>query len=159
MLEKISDLVSSIDYDTTNEDKANVLAEASFLLLSKLPSSKKVNLGIKLAEYHTKLKSSFTSDVCDDLIKTLESLIPTDYNDVSEEFVEDLLGKFTDFLSTLNLQIEINTVKAVEPGEHVVIMKIDTSPPITQAACENTITKAKFIAIQELIDTMLFFLK
>nr|XP_034191620.1 RISC-loading complex subunit TARBP2-like isoform X1 [Osmia lignaria] len=162
MLEKISDLVSSIEddiNDTTNEDKSNALAKANYLLLSRLPSSKKVNLGIKIAEYHTKLKSSFTSTVCDDLIQTLESLIPEDYNDVSEEFVEDLLSKFSDFLLTLNLQIEVKTMKSNVPDKHVVIMKIDSSPPISQVSCENTMTQARFTAIQELINIMIFFLK
>ncbi|XP_003708042.2 interferon-inducible double-stranded RNA-dependent protein kinase activator A isoform X2 [Megachile rotundata] len=166
MLDKISDLVANQDEnlseendDTTKKENiANELAKARYPLLSRLPT-KKVNLGVKLSEYHIKLKNSFPSDIYTDLIEKLESFIPKDKSNVSEEYVETLLSEFSEFLSTLGLNISNVTLESNKADNHVVLMKINTFPEITQISCADTDTQARFFAIINLINTMLFLLK
>lgn len=165
MLDKISDLVANQDGnlsdefdDSAKENIANELAKARYPLLTRL-STKKVQLGVKLSEFHLKIKNSFPSDICNELIEKLESLIPEDQSNVSEEDVDKLFNEFSEFLSTLSLSISTMTLESCIPDKHVVLMKINTFPEITQISCENIITKARFFATLNLINTMLFLLK
>ncbi|XP_051156086.1 interferon-inducible double-stranded RNA-dependent protein kinase activator A homolog [Leptopilina boulardi] len=167
MLEKIQivveDLRDSGEIDIRCDDaklletNANELALEKYSTLTKLPQ-KKINLGVKLDDYHRHLKKSYDEETrCEILkeLKSLDELIKTCNCDVTEEFVNELKVKFIEFLKPLYLtycSVELDTNSKTE---YAVAVEISTNPDIVGIGIADFTYKAERNAIYQIINNLI----
>ncbi|XP_061932018.1 interferon-inducible double-stranded RNA-dependent protein kinase activator A homolog [Apis cerana] len=164
MLDKLSDLVPDLnnisDKKKQNIDQemenSNKIAKAQYTKLSKLPAAKKVNLGVKLSEYHIQFKSQYDDETRKEIIERILSVIPSNQNHVSEECIEHLIKKFEDILIDIGLDF---TSLCIPSSENIIVaMRINTCPSIVELALGETKSETKLRALQKMIDTTVVFL-
>lgn len=164
MLNRIKELVSVnypefLDNDEPdqlkiNEMITNSIAEARYPQLSKM-TSKKVNLGLKVSDYHTKLKNSFMT-IRQELLTSLESL-NTDPNDPS--LADSLLSNLQEILTPLSIQITLTELSPNSPGIFIMSAEVDTSPTIVQCSPGKTKQEAEYKVLLNLVDSLILLLK
>ena len=169
MVDKINDLVADMkDIDSPDseeeekmkeETRCNDIAKSRYLTLSRLPTTKKLNLGFKVSEYHLKIRNSFSSEAREQMIEKLKSLIPPDHSDISEEFVEYLSSEFKDFLSKIDLDISSMSLESDILDSHITVMRINTVLDIVQVGLGKTKVEAEFYTLLKLINSMIFLLE
>ncbi|KAK2587046.1 hypothetical protein KPH14_011000 [Odynerus spinipes] len=167
MLNRIKDLVDDpnlLQRNTKNSQSkisdiiASNIAKERYPELSKLPT-KKVKLGLKISDYHIKLKNSFTPDECKELLEHLNSIIVnSDKKDV-DEIVNFTQNKFQDILATSDVEITVETLQTSKEGIFMVAMRLSASPILVQCGTGKTENEAKFNAILNLINTIICLLK
>ncbi|XP_068988366.1 protein Loquacious-like [Bombus flavifrons] len=162
MLDKLNELTNGLNAGTNKEldEKKDYsqIAKARYPALSRLPTSRKINLGVKISEYHIQFKNLFDIEMQKELSEKLTSIIPRNENYISEEFVEDLLNKLQDVLAIIGLDITTSVFPSIME-KIVVTMRIDTSPSIVEFAIGNTKAEAEMHTITKLIKTMMLLLK
>lgn len=165
MLNRIKELVSVNypefldDNEAPNQRKinemiSNSIAEARYPQMSKL-TSKKVNLGLKVSDYHTKLKNSFMT-IRQELLTNLQS-IKIDPNDFS--MAESLLCRLQEILTPLSIQVNITLLTPKCSDIFIVSVEIDTSPTIVQCSPGTTRKEAEYKALLNSIDSLILLLK
>lgn len=169
MLDKLTDLVPTLELtiDTSMEQKQKQLkedasiqmAKSRYTALSRLSITKKVNLGIKLSEYHNQLKNCFTSETSPDLVERLQTIIPQDCTDISEERVKDLSNEFTDILASIGLYMSLQHLQCKSSSIYLVAVTVNSTPDIVEVSRGETRIHAEFYAILKLINTILLFLQ
>ncbi|XP_076748609.1 RISC-loading complex subunit TARBP2 isoform X2 [Xylocopa sonorina] len=159
MLDKLSDLVPDLSDTKQTEKTSSEIAKARYPVLSRLSSSKKINLGIKVKGYHNQLKDSVEEEIRKEVIEKLESLTSNNDTCITEEFVENLITKLKDIIAILSLEISILDLNSSNPAVYVAAMRINSSPAIVQVANGDTKLKAVYNTILKIINTVLFFLK
>lgn len=168
MLNKLSDLVADLNVTeftdqesegNGEESKANSIAKSRYPTLSRLPTTKKINLGFKLSEYHIKVKDFLNIEECIDFAKKLELLIPEDHSNITKEFVQEFQLSLKDLLLTINLELTFRDLETSKENFYAVAVKVNTSPEIVQIAVGCTEENATFHAFLRLINTLLIFLK
>ena len=166
MLDKLTDLVPDLNDNNIFDKKkqnidqemenSNKIAKAQYTKLSKLPTAKKINLGIKLSEYHIQFKSQYDDETRKEIIERILSIIPSNQSHVSEECIEYLIKKFEDILIDIGLDF---TSLCIPSSENIIIaMRINTSPSIVELALGETESETKLRALQKMIDTIVVFL-
>nr|XP_050856164.1 interferon-inducible double-stranded RNA-dependent protein kinase activator A-like [Vespula vulgaris]XP_050856165.1 interferon-inducible double-stranded RNA-dependent protein kinase activator A-like [Vespula vulgaris]XP_050856166.1 interferon-inducible double-stranded RNA-dependent protein kinase activator A-like [Vespula vulgaris] len=137
-----------------NEMINNSIAEARYPQLNK-STSKKVNLGLKVSGYHTKLKNTFIT-IHQEIVTKLEAIKPdtSDY-----DMVDTLLGKLQDILTPLALQVTVTPLDAISSDIFIVSMAVDSSPRIVQCSSGATKKEAEYKALINLIDSLILLLK
>lgn len=162
MLDKINELTSGLSIGTKKElderKDYSQIAKARYPALSRLPTSRKINLGVKISEYHIQFKHMFDTEMQKELTEKLASIIPQDENDSSEEFVEDMLNKLREVLAIIGLDITTSVFPSITE-KFVVTMRIDTSPSIVEFAVGDTKTEAHMHTITKMIKTFILLLK
>lgn len=169
MLHKITDLVADLkdascsclesEDDKNKEELSNDTIKARYVSLTKLPNQKKINLGFKLSEYHIKIKNCIVDEARNETIKKLQSLIPTDHTNISEELIEHLLSELKDTLLAVDLNLSVMSLESVNPSTHLVAMKVYTSPDIIQVGLGPTKVEAQFYTFLKLINSMILLLE
>lgn len=162
MLDKINELTNGLHVGTNKElderKDYSQIAKARYPALSRLPASRKINLGVKISEYHLQFKNLFDTEMQKELTEKLTSIIPRNENYISEEFVEDLLNKLQDVLAIIGLDITTSVFPSVTE-KIVVTMRIDTSPSIVEFAVGATKADAEMHTIIKLIKNLILLLK
>lgn len=169
MLHKITDLVADLkdascsclesEDDKNKEELSNDTIKARYVSLTKLPNQKKINLGFKLSEYHIKIKNCIVDEARNETIKKLQSLIPTDHTNISEELIEHLLSELKNTLLAVDLNLSVMSLESVNPSTHLVAMKVYTSPDIIQVGLGPTKVEAQFYTLLKLINSMILLLE
>ncbi|XP_033349455.1 interferon-inducible double-stranded RNA-dependent protein kinase activator A-like [Bombus vosnesenskii] len=162
MLDKINELTNGLHIGTNKElderKDYSQIAKARYPALSRLPASRKINLGVKISEYHLQFKNLFDTEMQKELTEKLTSIIPQNENYISEELVEDLLNKLQDVLAIIGLDITTSVFPSITE-KIVVTMRIDTSPSIVEFAVGATKAGAEMHTIIKLIKTLILLLK
>lgn len=162
MLDKINELTTGLNIGIKKElderKDYSQIAKARYPALSRLPTSRKINLGVKISEYHIHFKNLIDTEMQKELTEKLISIIPKNENDVSEEFVEDLLNKLRNVLAILGLDITTSVFPSIKEN-FVVTMRIDTSPSIVEFSVADTKIGAHMNTITKLIKTLILLLK
>lgn len=162
MLDKLTDLVPELELSCDSEliqqaDISQELAKTRYPLLSKLPITKKINLGVKLSEYHIQLKNQFDDELRENLIEKLSTITPSSENSINEIYVTTLLAKFQEILTSIGLSLTVTTLPT--SSKILVGMRISTSPNIVEIGLGSTTTQAELNAILKLIDNLTLRLK
>lgn len=162
MLDKINELTNGLNIGTNKElderKDYSQIAKARYPALSRLPTSRKINLGVKISEYHIQFKNLFDTETQKELTEKLTSIIPQNENHISEEFVQDMLDKLQDVLAIIGLDVTTLVFPSITE-KIVVTMRIDTSPSIVEFAIGDTKAKAEMNTIIKLIKTLILLLK
>ncbi|XP_071856017.1 protein Loquacious [Bombus fervidus] len=162
MLDKINELTSGLNTGTNKESDErkdySQIAKARYPALSRLPTSRKINLGVKISEYHIQFKNLFDTEMQKELTSKLASIIPQNENHISEDIVEDLLDKFREILAITGLDITTSVFPSVT-DMFVVTMRIDMSPSIVEFAIGDTKAAAQMYTLTKLIKTLILLLK
>ncbi|XP_043482710.1 RISC-loading complex subunit tarbp2-like isoform X2 [Leptopilina heterotoma] len=168
MLEKIQivveDLNDSGEIDIRNdeaklkENDANTMAIERYSTLTKLPQ-KKVNLGVKLDDYHRHLKKSYDDDTRLEILKQLSSfdeLIRSSSCDITEDFLSELKVKFIDFLKPLYLTYYSSKLDTKTKNNCAVVVEISTNPDIVGIGIADFEHQAERNAINQVINNLIF---
>ncbi|XP_050575510.1 RISC-loading complex subunit TARBP2-like [Bombus affinis] len=162
MLDKINELTNGLNIGTDKElderKDHSQIAKARYPALSRLPTSRKINLGVKISEYHLQFKNLFDTEMQKELTEKFTSIISQNESHISEDFVEDLLNKLQDVLAIMGLDVTTSVFPSILE-KFVVTMRIDTSPSIVEFAIGDTKAEAQMHTIIKLIKTLILLLK
>lgn len=163
MLDKLTNLVPqlkiSCDSDTIQQENiSGEIAKTRYPTLSKLPISKKINVGVKIAEYHIQLKNQFDNEQRQDLIEKLSTITSSSENSVDETYVATSVEKIQELLKSIDLDMIVTTVPSMK-DKTLVGMQINTSPNIVEIGLGNTRTEANLDAISKSVNTLIDRLK
>lgn len=163
MLHRLNDLVpdleeSPVESLTNDETLDNIKnAKSFFISHSKLLANKKINLGVKVSDYHNLLKSQVDPEICNKVVNKLISLTSEHDTDLSFQSVEDLKKEFQDILQIIDLKYFESCV----PSTQNIIRTgyIDTSPEIVEIVSGKTDIEARSKLLIKVIQTLILFLK
>lgn len=164
MLARLQDLVPDMNNTVQSEEsrrkeaEAVEIAKARYPMLSRLQTTKRVNLGLKVSNYHVHLKQHFDCETRKEMITDLRSLIPKEL-EISKELYEQIKLGFSEFLADLSLELLNPSLSAKRDSVHISVMKINSNPELVQIAFGETKLNADFFALVKLINTMICFLE
>ncbi|XP_043493171.1 RISC-loading complex subunit TARBP2-like isoform X1 [Polistes fuscatus] len=151
MLNRIKDLVV-ISYPELLNDDYDVVNSSSNA--SKI-SQKKVNLGLKISEYHLALKKFIT--LMEKEILTDLKLIKLDMD--KSELPDDILKRLETILTPLAISYNVTSLVSNVSDNFIVCIDLDTSPSIVQCGMGKSKEEATFKAIAEIIDCLIILLE
>ena len=130
-------------------------------LVQKRPS-RKGTLGIKLDEYHKKLKQSYTDDTLptrSEVLAGLENLdkfLDDTKNDTSDGIVQCRKDKFNEFLNLLNVDADYVTVdhSAKDYASKILFLKMNTRPQIVEIAIGEDPDEIELRAMSKVVKIM-----
>lgn len=160
MVERIKGLVDGLSEIVEDDDSSESLkiknknAEECYLALV---NSKMVNLGIKLDEYHIKLKNSLETEKRNEILQELacifpEKLFSNSYEDVTDELLNEKLSRVETLLLDINIKLHR---KDITNGNYFIIaIVLNTCPSITQMGMGSNKTIASWKALLETITSL-----
>lgn len=163
MVDKINNLIADkqledLDRGTitqsseNNEDiRLGEIAKSKYCILRKF-TPKKVNLGIKIADYHTVTRDNLDDDARCKIVEELCNLIPNDLKHITEEVIIEKLSKFENLLAEANITLILHDVQCIEG--YTKAIKLDTCPPILQVGVGKTELEAVFKVLSCMINTL-----
>ncbi|OAD53780.1 Interferon-inducible double stranded RNA-dependent protein kinase activator A [Eufriesea mexicana] len=162
MLNRLNDLVPDLesisDSGQTVEtmDKSDIqTAKSIYLNYSKLLSQRKINLGVKVADYHILLKNQIDTELHEKVLNELSSLTSKCDIASSPDAIENLKTEFSDILHTIDLNmIEV----PVTCSKQMISRCIDTNPEIVEIVI-GTDSDAELNLLKKLINALILFLK
>ncbi|XP_046734161.1 RISC-loading complex subunit TARBP2-like isoform X2 [Diprion similis] len=142
MMDRITDVVAgkmrdiSIYMKNDNskyDDEMDNVAKSQYPELTKLPVIKKPNLGVKISEYHTKMKNTLENGVRQEAIGKLVNLI----NDAklksdTQSSYETICLKFREILLPLNIEMNEIRLNTTNGAGYIAALSLDTSPAIIE---------------------------
>lgn len=164
MLEKIQDVVEDLQQSDevllSNEEKilqqslANETAADRYATLSKLPQ-RKINLGVKMDNYHRYLKMSFSEgttriDILNNL-KDLDEFIKEIGNNITEEVVDELRRKVCDLLRPLNMAYCSRIMETKSTKKCLVLVEISTNPDVAEVGVADIKHEAEWNGIKKIL--------
>ncbi|XP_015608510.1 RISC-loading complex subunit TARBP2-like [Cephus cinctus] len=153
MLDRIMDVVSDIrssdatDFKLQNEESrkqemmASEIAKARYPGLCPNPATtKKVNLGMKLCQYHTKLKSSYDEKAREEFLSTISTLglvavnLKADnMNNISiEESIIQLRKDFHELMKSMKIDFQKHLIEVEDKSRIMTAIRLNTSPEIIE---------------------------
>ncbi|KAM0733400.1 Protein Loquacious [Formica fusca] len=145
-------LNSSIATDQT--EIMNRKAEECYHALSK--SMRKINLGIKCSEYHTKWRDSLEMDKRNKILKELHYIhFNETYDDIDQfnKIIEEKLSRLEIILSEVNVTVNIKDIMA-ENNYFMKSIEITTCPILTQIGMGKTNLEAFKNALSQMVETL-----
>ncbi|XP_015183372.1 PREDICTED: interferon-inducible double-stranded RNA-dependent protein kinase activator A homolog B-like isoform X2 [Polistes dominula] len=158
MLNRIKDLV--INYPEFSNDDHDVVSESNAIAISLYPqltkiSQKKVNLGLKISQYHIALKQ-FVMAMNKEIVEELKSIkLDMDKSELSD----DILKRLQTVLTPLAINHSITTLDSKESDIVIVCIGLDTSPSIIQCGTGKSEEEAIFKAIPDIINSLILLLE
>ncbi|XP_053595636.1 uncharacterized protein LOC103577876 isoform X2 [Microplitis demolitor] len=133
---------------------------------SKLSLHYKTSLGVKLSEFHTKLKTTFDDDelretIVNELNKFAEEYLGTDdHNDLGyDSYYNQLRIKFNNIISTLNISAVISSIPTIDPSSECISIILDSVPVIVECAIgksrDKNLLKSLFTRIVKTLSLLL----
>lgn len=174
MLERISDIVpddqnaidSADDENQKKEQMASKMAIARYPFLSMVHSEtgkSKINWGLKIVNFHQRLKNCFDDEKRSNVLEKLELLSDLHkqcQNDMNEDNFAELKQEFESLLNSIDIQYLHNVFKSVESKPLFILgIQLNTAPDIHEIGFGDTETQAEVSAIEKIIQTMTFFLQ
>lgn len=141
--------VGSIDIELINKN-----AEERFRALTKMP--RKINLGIKLADYHVKWKNSLETVKRDQILEQLECIFPNEFfnnNGISNEFIMEKISELKTVLSEFDVMINMMDIN-VDSSYFMKAIELNTCPILTQIGMGKDNVEASWVALCQMIKTL-----
>lgn len=164
MIEKIQELVAGLNYTIpekrnkpfTEENEAEIEAaneEAKLYYCSTKP--KKINLGLKLSEYHVKWRESIEIEKRSSLLEELDRMFSEFYNDLNQtdESIMEMLERLQNLLSNFNIGLCMRNLKASR-NYFMKTIELDTCPAVTHIGMGRSEELASRQAILQMIDSI-----
>jgi len=160
MIDKIQELVNGLNpikqekfVDTETEASIKKTNDDVEKLCFK---RKKINLGIKISEYHVKWKNSITNDKREKILKDLNCIFSEDSQsneNVTNESITDMLTKLQNLLSDINVTIKMKNV-FLNKNHFIKTVELDTCPVITHIGKGETELYASWRALSQMINSI-----
>lgn len=145
-------LNSSVVIDET--EIMNRTAKEYYHTLSK--STRKINLGIRLAEYHTKWRDSLEEDKRNKILEELNCINfnkISDDTDQSSKLIKETLSRLETIL--LEIDVTINTKDILADNNYFMeIIELNTCPFLTQIGMGTNKQEAFWNALSRMIDCL-----
>ncbi|XP_014471218.1 PREDICTED: RISC-loading complex subunit TARBP2-like isoform X2 [Dinoponera quadriceps] len=156
IMDKLKDI--SMESSSQNNDrpdkKLNEIAESKYCVVRKLISSRKINLGVKLTEYHTIMRDNLDADLRCKILEELHNLIPDHLTLITDELITKKLSELQNLLSEANISFILQDLQLTDSNESSMMIQLDTCPPITQIGIGKTEAEAIFKALSHIISTL-----
>lgn len=155
--DKLNNMKLETDFqsdDNNDVELKNEIAKSKYCALRKFNTSRKINLGIKLAEYHTITRDNLDVDLRCKILEELSSLIPSDLKQITDKLIIEKMSKLESLLSEVNIAIILHDAPQLVDLNFSKIIQLDTCPPITQIGIGKTETEAAFKALSYMISTL-----
>ncbi|XP_043277006.1 RISC-loading complex subunit TARBP2-like [Venturia canescens] len=168
MLERLKDVVSDLTdkesvYASLKKDQKEVDLNASNLLAKSIypeltkTHPKKPNLGVKVAEFHSKLKKSFNEESVpkrSEVVSNLESLVQ--YAQDNEEkcysdYLDSIQSKLAEFLNLLNMELCYVLEGCDNEVNKILFLKVNSIPDIVEIEVGEDIVAMKINAIKKVL--------
>lgn len=162
-LNSIEDEEGSLNSSLTSNKTEIMNRNAKEYYYSFHKSMKKMNLGIRLAEYHTKWRDSLEIDK---RMKVLEELKELDfiylnkkYLDTDEftELIQEILSKLEIILSDINVMINRKEIPA-DNQYHMKTLELNTCPNLTQIGIGKSEQEADWNALIKMVEFLILLL-
>lgn len=170
MVERIKGLVNEVNNiedkeeclnSSTATDQIEIMnrnAEECYHTLTK--STRKINLGIKLSEYHTKWRDSLEVDKRNKILEELHSIhFNKIYNDADQfnELITETLSRLETILSEINIIVKTTDIIADE-NNFIKTIELNTCPILSQIGMGETKLEAFWNALSQMIECLKLFL-
>jgi len=153
--EKDKDDSSNLSITTIDTELMNKNAEEYYRTYSKV--TRKINLGIKLAEYHVHWKDSLEEEKRDKILEQLKHVFPDEF--FNEEFIIDgsVMEKLTK-LETMLSEVDVTiNIKDIPTDNDCMIMKaveLNTCPLLVQIGMGRDNVEATWRALVQIIKSI-----
>lgn len=122
-----------------------------------LKMTRKVNLGIKLAEYHVNWKDSLETEKRDKILEQLEYLFPDEF--FNEEFIIDgsiteKVSKLKTVLSDVDVTINIKDIPTQDDDCVMMAIELNTCPLLVQIGMGRDNVEATWKALSQVIKSI-----
>lgn len=172
LIEVVSDLTNkeSIcaslkkDRDCLNQSDSAELAKRKYPEVTKVPV-KKVNLGVKLADYHLKLNKSFNEDSVpkrSEVLDNLQSLfqyVCDNHGKCTPDYLDSVRSKLIEFLNLMNMQICRDVDECQNDVHKILILKVNSIPDIVESVVGQDLVAMELEAISNVLKSFQLFLK
>ncbi|XP_012063963.1 PREDICTED: interferon-inducible double-stranded RNA-dependent protein kinase activator A homolog [Atta cephalotes] len=139
--------ITTIDTDTMNKN-----AEERYRTLIK---SRKINLGLKLADYHTYWRDSLETDKRDKILQQLECVFPNEMIDIDYIIEDDIMEKISQLETILSeIDITINMNDITSDKYYVKSIQLNTCPLLTQFGMGRNNLEASWEALSRIIQSI-----
>lgn len=158
-LNSIEDEEGSLNSSASNTEIMNKNAKECYYSLTK--SMKKINLGIRLAEYHIKWRDSLEIDKRNKVLEELEELhsmyLDEIFQDKFIEIIQEKLSRLETILSDINVTINTKEISA-DNNYYLKTIELNTCPNLTQIGVGKTEQEADWNALTKMIEFLMLLL-
>ncbi|XP_071575960.1 RISC-loading complex subunit TARBP2 [Temnothorax nylanderi] len=152
--EKSEEDSSNSSITTIDTELMNKNAEERYRALAK--TARKINLGIKLAEYHIKWRDSLEEDKRNKILEQLESIFPNEF--FGNEFItnESITEKISELASVLSeVDVTINTKDIISESHYFMkAIELNTCPLLMQIGMGRNEVEASWKALSQVIKSL-----
>lgn len=171
MVDRIKDLVnSSSSYTETNEedtlnrsittidtDLMNKNVEECYRALNR--PTRKINLGIKLAEYHVHWRDSLEVDKRDKVLEQLKDIFPNEFLNnefITNEILTEKISELETVLSEVEVKISMKnmTSDSCESPYFIKALELNTCPILTEIGIAKNDVEASWKALYQMIESI-----
>lgn len=153
--EKDEEDSSNASITTVDTELMNKRAEERYR--AHKTTTRKINLGIKLAEYHVKLKDSL-EDKHDKVLEQLEYIFPDEFFNnkfVTDELIMEKISELESVLSEIDVKISLKSLNANNNNRYILMLiELSTSPVITQIGMGRDSVEASWKALCQMIRSL-----
>lgn len=127
------------------------IAKERYLELKKL-TVKKSNLGLKITDYHKKIKQFFEAEESKECVEFIKSISSGDEVEHNKETINSDLNNFNDILKKLDIECTETKLGTKTPDVNCVCLRINSPLSITQCGLGTTEHEAKYQAFVKLVN-------
>jgi len=154
--EKNEEDSSNLSVTTIDTEIMNKNAEERYRSLIK---TRKINLGIKLADYHINWKDSLETDKRNKILEQLEYIFPNEFfdNEFFDNITDEVITEKISELQTILLEIDITVnMKDIIADNHYVmkLIELNTCPILTQIGMGRNKFEASWKALTQMISSL-----
>lgn len=145
--------ITTVDMKLMNKN-----AEERYRALNK--PTRKINLGIKLTEYHVNWRDSLETDKCDKILEQLKDVFPNECFNIefiTNEILTDKISKLETILSEIDVKINMKDMISGDDCEipyFIKAIELNTCPILTQIGLGNDDVEASWKALCQLIESI-----
>ncbi|KYQ51235.1 hypothetical protein ALC60_09700 [Trachymyrmex zeteki] len=139
--------ITSIDMETMNKN-----VEERYRTLIK---SRKINLGLKLADYHSYWRDSLETDKRNKILMELESIFPNETIDneyITEDIITEKISQLETALSEIDITIDVNDVTSDK--YYIKSIQLNTCPLVTQFGMGGNKLEASWDALSRIMKSI-----
>lgn len=166
MVQRIRGLVGRlnelpIDSENKSSDSLEIMNEKAKEYYQTLVNSRRVNLGIKINDYHTKFGDSFEMEKRKATLNELYSIFPHDEHlkdsneHITEELLMEKLSKLETLLSELNITINTKDINSVNSTCFMTAIALNTCPSLLQIGMGNSKLIASWEALLRMVRSLI----
>lgn len=127
------------------------IAKERYFELRKFPM-KKINLGLKITDYHIKIKQFFEAEETKECLEFIKSILSSDKVEHNKETIDSDLNNFEDILKKLDINFIQTKLETNSPDINCVCLSLNYPLAITQCGLGTTEYEAKYQAFIKLVN-------